>query len=399
MSATTDWRWWLFSRRNQGLGDPISELTAHDRNLQVQLDSSGKATFWMHLLDPMCANVIPHQTAIVTFRNGTPLWSGPVTNADEDSQASSGENKGQDKLSVTAMGWKQILDQRILHTGAEFQAMIGSQTYAGLGTESATQLAYSAINGATFPLMAMDLLKRANIDSPTGIIPGSIYGSQQLGNLTLQQFQNVGQQITNLSNIENGFDFVIDPLRLTFDIYCQQGLSSGFNGYGVNRPNALFTYPGNCTAAKRTQDGTRTSNRVEATGQYGIGRADDLTSQQQNGLLESNVSLSDVVDPNILIAYANAEVTVKKNPWTVISFNPRGLIASDLVKPGVPRLFDDYWLGDVVYAIINRGPRFQVGTTSTPQPVRVFGATIAIGDDGTEKVSSIQSTYSTAGGA
>lgn len=409
-----DWRWFLCRSSDMA---QIAELNAHSKNLQVQLNNQGKATCWIHLLDAATADVVVHQTALRCDRNGQTVWSGPIYRAQETSQAQQGQNEGQDQLQITALGWYQILNQREVHTGAEFQAMLSGPngaawqaangSYTSLGIDTATQLTYSASQfpSTTDAEIIFDLLNRANIDSPTLITPGNVYGSPIQRNLTLQRFQNVGQQITQLSNVESGVDFVIDPLTRKMHLYGPGASPSPSisNGYGVDRgQSVLFTYPGNCTMAQRTQDGTKTANRIEAIGQYGVGRADDLTSQTANGLLEDQGSLSEVVDPNILAAYANAEVVVRKDPWTIITFNPRGVMYSDNTATGVPRPFQDYNLGDIAYCVIDRGPRFQIGTIldSTgkriginPQATRIYGWTLQIDDNGVEKVSSIQTTY------
>lgn len=410
-----DYRCWLCNTSDMS---QIAELNIHQKQLQVQLDNQGKFTGWIHLLDDETEAVVEHQTSLRIDRNQETIWSGEIFQANESSQASSGQNEGQDELQITALGWYQIFNQRLLHTGAEFQAMLyvngvdGSDglmpnytawqtqngSYVQVGIDTAVQLAYDATEfpTTTDASIIFDLLNRANIDSPTLITPGNVYGSPIQRNLTLQRFQNVGQQITQLVNVESGVDFVIDPLTRKMDLYGPGASQSPTvpNGVGVDRgQNVIFTYPGNCVAATRSRDGTQTANRIEAIGQYGVGRADDLDSQQSNGLFEGQDSLSEVVDPNILAAYANAEVVVRKNPWTIITFTPRAVMFDDETIAGVPRPFQDYNLGDLVYCTVNRGPRFQIGTGGAPQQVRVFGFTVSVDDNGVERVSQIQTTY------
>jgi hypothetical protein len=403
MPPTTDWRWYLCRASDMA---QIAELKAYSRQLTLQLNSQGKASCWLDLLDPVTTSVVVHQTALRLDRDGVTVWSGPIWQADESSTAGTGNQSGQDTLQVTAMGWLQTLNRRLLHTGAEFAAMLAAPNgvawqaangaYAGIGTDTAIQLAYSASQNpaTTDAAIIFDLLARANIDSPTGITAGDVYGTAQQRNLTLQRFQGVGAQITTLCNVEAGVDLYIDPVTRKMHLFGLGASSSPSiqNGMGSARPGALLTYPGNCTSAKRTQDGTATTNRVEALGQYAVGRADDPPSQALNGLLEDQASLSEVVDPSILIAYAQVEIVVKSSPWTIISLTPRGLAPVDAKTPGVPRPFVDYNVGDVVYCTIRRGPRMQVGV-GMPQPTRVFGMTVNISDDGVERVSNIQTTY------
>lgn len=343
------------------------------------------------------------------------MWSGRVWQTNSTSSASSGEQSGDDQLQITAYGWFNDFGGttgtqggRLVHTGAEFQKMLAlpngqawqaaNGNYTTLGIDTAIQLAYSATQfpAVTDAYIIFDLLNRANIDVPTFITPGTIYGTPYQRNLTLQRFQVVGQEILQLVNVENGVDFYVDPLTRKMDLY-GLGASPSYlieNGRGIDRgPETIFTYPGNCTSAQMSDDGTQVENRVEAIGQYGVGRAEDIGSQSTyEGLFEYEVSLSEVVDPNILVAYAQAEVAVKKDPWQIITFTPRGTtIADEEDIPGVPRPYEDFTIGDIVYVQINRGS-FRVGVT-TPQPVRMFGFTLTIDDDGIERLSSIQTTY------
>lgn len=401
----------------------ITQLNIHSRQLQDQLDSCGKATGWVHLLDPEVDAIVVHQTALRLDRDGDTVWSGPIWQATDTSAASAGSEEGQDQCQITAMGWFNTLggssgqNGRLLHTGAEFQAMMyvngiddtdglmpnyaawqaQNGVYVPLGIDTAVELAYDYVEfpQTTDAAIIFDLLARANIDSPTLITPGNIYGSPVARNLTLQRFQNVGQEILQLINVESGVDFYIDPVTRQMNLYGPLASASPMINTGMGQDRGagiLFSYPGNCTSVNRSQDGTMTENRMEAIGQYSIGRADDIGSQQLNGLLEASTSLSEVVDPNILVAYAQAEVAVKAEPWTITTWTPRGITSDDNTTSGVPRPYVDFGLGDIVYSYINRGPRLQVGIGS-PQATRLFGWTLNIDDSGVEKLTSVMTTY------
>lgn len=388
--------------------EQISELHVYSRSHSPQLNGAGKATGWVHLLDPASEQIVLHQTALRLDREGKSVWAGPIFQSNETSQASDGSQSGQDQNQLTAMGWFQLLNMRELHTGQEFQTMLeapNGQTwqeangaYVTPAVDEATTLTYSATENPeiTDAVIIFDLLNRANIDSPTGITPGNVYGSPVQRNLTLQQFQNIGQQITQLVNVESGCDFYIDPITKRMDLYGPGASSSPSipNGMGSDLGTGVkFTYPGNCVGASRSRDGLQTANRDEVVGQYGVGRADSIESQIANGLFEATDSLSDVVDENILIAYANVEVAVRQYPWTIISFQPRGLVDSDRETPSIPRPYDDYNLGDIVYCRVDRGS-FQVGTNNAPQATRMFGWTVSLDDQNSvEKITSIQTTY------
>jgi hypothetical protein len=396
-------RWWLCDAQSM---DQIAELTtAHQRQLVLQLNSWGTATFWLHPLDPVTAYLDEHAVALRCDRNGVTVWSGPIYQINDNA-----DNQGNNQCSVTAMGWLQVLNQRDMHCGAEFASMLAlweaetGGSYTSLGIDTAIQLAYSATqfgSGQNDAAIMLDLLERANIDSPTLIVPGSVYGSPPERNLTIQRLANVGQQMQTLVNVEDGSDVYVDPVTREMNLYGMNASPSPTiqNGMGVDRgEGCLFTFPGNCIVANRTGDGTKTANRINVQGQYGYAVSNQLPSQLTEGLFEDVASLSNVVDPNILAAYANAEALVRQYPWTIITMTPRGLGPDDDEFPGVPRPFEDYFLGDITYGVIDYGPRFQVGTgPSGPQPLRVFGLTLNVDDGGLEKVSAIQTTYASSG--
>lgn len=420
---SVQWDWMLIDSKDMSV---ITDLNVHSRTLQMQLNSQNKATGWVHLMDDAVDAIVPHQTGLRIDRDGETVYTGAIWQANDTSSASGvGQQSGDDQCAITSFGWFNVLgtgsyNGRLVHTGAEFQAMVwqdyptdtietanyaewktqnGGNDYVSVGIDTATQLAYSATQFPTTTDAAIifDLLDRANIDDTTYMSSGQLYGVAEQRNLTLQRLQWVGQQIISLVNVEAGVDFIVDPVTRQMNLYGVGASSSPLiaNGYGEDRgQGCLFSYPGNCTSVSRSKDGTQTQNRIEAVGQYDIGRADDYGSQAANGLLEGTNSLSEVVDPNILVAYAQAQVAVLRYPWEILTFTPRGIIRGDLTTPGVPRPFDDYNLGDIVYAYVDRGKRLQIGTNgSSPQATRLFGFTVNIDDNGHETVTQVITTY------
>lgn len=399
-TASVDWRWWLVNTSDM---TQIAELnTAHDKNLQIMLNQAGSANFWLHLLDPLTELVHEHYTSIVCYRNGKAIWSGPIYTAKEVSNAQT------DRLQITAMGWYQDFNNRILHTGTEFEEMVAKAIaegritgYTSLGIEQAIELAYSEYPlgsgnnpGVPLGLIGADLIERANIDVPSNVTMGEIPNTTNSINLTLNQFQNIGEQFAKLSNIESGFDFNIHPLTRKLNIV-RNLIRENIAGLGVDRGKGIkFTYPGNCVGAERSAEGLKTRNRFEVIGQYGVEKEQSLASIQKNGLFEEDISLPDVVSPQILRAYAAIQVRTLEQPFTIVSFEPKAVNREDTIISSVPRPFEDYELGDFVYCVIDRGPRFKVGTWDSPKPVRIYGMNINIEDNGTEKINSIQTTYS-----
>lgn len=384
------WDWWLCKTSNLG---QITQLnSAHSKHLQLFLNQAGSATFWLHLEDEKTKYVEEHKTCLVCYRNGKAIWSGPifkcVENADNTSNAT---------LQVTAMGWYELLNKRIVHTGKEWEEILSKSgvSYTPVATESALQLYYGRTSepfGIPRNEIAVDLINRANIDVPTGITIGLNPEVSSI-NLTVPQFHPVGELITQITSIENGFDFNIDPLSRKFNIYYNRVKeNSTIFGLGQDRgPGVRFTYPGNCITVNRSSDGGRTQNRTETQGQFGVGKAESVSSIQENGLFEKSESLTDVVNIDILIAYANIQVATLELPFKIVTFNPRSVNNSESFS--VPRPFEDYEIGDIVYATIKKGPRFVVGYPN-PQSVRIFGMSIDIEDTGVEKISNIQTVYS-----
>jgi hypothetical protein len=402
-TATVDWRWWLVNTSDMS---QITELnSAHDRKLQLMLNQPGTANFWLHLLDPVASLIEEHSTSIVCYRNSKAIWSGPIYTAKEIS------NSNTDQLEVTAMGWYQNFNSRMLHTGSEWTEMVVKAVaegriggYTPLSQEQAIEISYGEypIGSGSYPgvplgLIGADLIERANIDVPTHVTMGEIPETTNSIILTLNQFQNIGEQFTKLSNIESGFDFYIDPLTRKLHIV-RNTIRENIAGLGVDRgPGIRFTYPGNCIGAERTGEGLKTRNRFEVIGQYDVEKAESLDSIQKNGLFEEEASIVDGLgeeEPKILRAYAAIQVLTLEKPFTIVTFEPKGIEYTDVLIPSVPRPFEDYELGDFVYTTIERGPRFKVGTWSNPKPVRVYGMSINIEDNGTEKINSIQTTYS-----
>lgn len=391
-TPSVDWRWFLVKTSNFS---QIAELnSARSRKLQLILNHPGTATFSLNLLDPLTEYISEHNTSLICYRNGKIVWSGPIFNTEEDSKEKT------DILNVTAMGWFQLLNKRILHTGSEFEAMVSKaileeriSEYKNIGEESAIQLAYQ---NTGFSKIAGDLLKRANIDFPTQIELGLEPNMNGI-NFTVPQFHNIGEQISQLTAIESGFDYEIDPVTRKLNMYWNE-IRGGIVGYGEDKgPGTRFTYPGNCIGANRKTEGMKTTNREEIQGLYGVGKAESVESIDNYGLFENYSSLSDVTNTNILTSYAAIEVNTLEKPFQIITLTPKSVGPEDTYISSVPRPFDDYYLGDVVYTRINRGPRFRIGFNTSgeevPQPIRIFGFTIDLDDLGTEHISNIQTTY------
>lgn len=402
------WKWWLCKTNDFSQIAVLNNL--HEKKLQTMLNHSGSFNSWLHIEDPKSVYILEHQTCLLGYRNNELKWSAPIFNCEENTETL--------KISIIAMGWFQLLNKREIHTGYEWKEMaikasgriinrfpiyehekeleeienqynevISSGFYTPIATETAEELVY---RNTPTSIIAMDLLNRANIDHPTTITPGLLAPTNSV-NLTLHRFQNVGEEITKLTAIESSFDFDIDPLTRKFNTY-RNVIRAGIAGKGQDRGSGVrFTYPGNSLGIIRLAEGMKTQNRTEAIGQYSVGKSESIQSIQENGLFEGSVQAPEVVNLNILNALSTIETSTLEKPFTIISINPRAV--SDSASTAVPRPLVDYEDGDIVYVCAKKGPRLSIGFPN-PQPVRIFGMTINMEDDGSEKVNGIQTVYS-----
>jgi hypothetical protein len=203
----------------------------------------------------------------------------------------------------------------------------------------------------TFPFndqgdIAWTLIDEANADDPTGIVEGTIEPS--VFRTRSYEHKAVGEAIVELSQVEGGFDFEVEPLDPTVNA----GALGAFNVYrkqGVDRPEVVFGYGpgtlGNCLSARRTT--TLPVNRVRVLGVNGVPPVEvshpgSIAVYGERMLI---VNASDVSESATLVAKANA--ALRPFPVQVVGFTPDPALA--------PQPWDDYWLGDSVRAHIARG--------------------------------------------
>jgi hypothetical protein len=91
-----------------------------------------------------------------------------------------------------------------------------------------------------------------------------------------------------------------------------------------------------------------------------------------------------VVDNNILLAYANADIVYRAQPRLTYDLTPK-----PSTKATVPRLFRDFNLGDTTYMTAKRDY-----VEVEDQATRIFGVSLAISNAGTETLSKLQTRES-----
>ena len=202
-------------------------------------------------------------------------------------------------------------------------------------------------------------------------------GTQTNRTRTYPRYTNIGQAIQELSDVENGFDYWVDPSTRQVNLVAPPGR-------GSTKADLLFAYnsgPENIQTLRRSIDGTKVVNKIFVQGRYGTSTAQNSTSQSTYGRMEDVMGLSSVTDKGILDAMAAIETTLRGTPRELIQIVP--------VANSWPRPFGDYNLGDTI-KVIAQDP--STGNTIVNQSVRVFGFEIAVDDLGNESVTTLEVT-------
>jgi hypothetical protein len=341
---------WKFELVRSSDMSRLFELSqARSRVLQLALNKAGSFSFVLPLEDKNSIRVQEVSTAVVIYRNGLPVWSGPVWTVQETTPNS---------IQVGCVGWLQTLEKRISKI------------------EWGNPLYYTKVDAG---LIAQDLLARSNTSAggnPSYVFPGNSEISQ-VRTRTYAPYVNILTEINALTTIESGFDILVHPATRAMNIYSK---------LSKVQPQLLFDYGRNVASITRNSDAARMCNRMIAYSSGGSAQVDDAESQRVYGVFEEAASLADVVDMSILQAYAAAEVAIRSRPLRIATFVPRPFSTQ---RPNDPRIFEDFNIGDVGYLNVDKG-RLKL----QKQAVRVFGAAVAFNDNGTESITSVQTTAS-----
>lgn len=240
----------------------------------------------------------------------------------------------------------------------------GRFLYPGAGVNSAAEpLVYTAQDAGA---IAYALLAVANLNSATGLAAGSAELSMTRDR-TYDSGQNIGEAITNLSNVLDGFDFVerfgveYSPMAY-LDIYAS---------LGALQTNARFEYGATTMNNVRSLHRTVTppANLIYVqggSGMYSVYR--DTTSIAQYGEWPLKDSRLDITQQATLDARAVA--LSRPSPSRTVQLAPDPLLA--------PRPWDDYGLGDTVNIYARRGALLEDTTA------RINAFTVAIDEEGLE---------------
>lgn len=341
---------WKFILASSAALTPVSELSqARERTLDVGLNMPGSASCWLPLDHESSSDVQPYTTCIMAYRDSTCAWSGPVWTLEEDAIGN--------KLNVTALGWFELLNHRFVRGSASpynIEKRVFTATDAGT---IAREIVRDVDN-------AVDVLIDYN----------GTYQTTQNRTITYEQYTVAGQAISDLSALEAGFDWDIDPVTRKFNVYSTRM---------TDRPEVQFGYRAavnNVSALTRRVDCSELATYVVVQGKGASASAGGTHGTY--GRFEETVSLADVADAGVLAAYAGVEVTLRETPRVTFDFVPR-----PAGSPGAMSPFQDYFVGDKVYLSAKQG-RLDV----SKQAQRVFGITLSIDENGGERVTGLRTS-------
>jgi hypothetical protein len=333
----------------------MGELPARDRSLDVDLNKSGSAGFWIPTSVPHARDVYPWSTALLAQYNDIVYWSGLINSRSTSLAAR--------RATCSAVSWFE----RLMHLYLQDMHTIYTNQDAGA--------------------IVTDLLAKAKVQAPDLYITMGTVETTQPRSITYGLDQNIGQAIIDLCNLESGYDWFIDPLTRKLNIVAKIGINR--NGLSGTK-KVSWTYIGDGKSSQSNladvieNISEPPANQIFARGKYATGFAKDDFSISQYGVFQDPVSLSDVVDNNILLAYANADIVYRAQPRLTYDLTPK-----PSTKATVPRLFRDFNLGDTTYMTAKRDY-----VEVEDQATRIFGVSLAISNAGTETLSKLQTRES-----
>lgn len=361
------WRHFLFDTRTF---EDIGELgTARDRQLTLTLNRSGSGNLSLPLDEDIAYGVEKHRTGIRWVRDDKPVWAGPVYTLSKDLAAN--------KLQVGCLGFFEELFRRIVRAGQERTFVEEPQDFV---VYALLEMANSQRDG--LPQKNSDGTNGTGALRPTKVRQGTAHGNPVFPDTSIQltRGMKIGEQILQISNNENGLDLSTDPETGELDLWhprlgrdTELVLVFGDDMMGENLENLV-----------QQLDGTAMTNRLTVFGDNGsVGMAEDIESMDYWGVMfEDESSVSGLATSEAALQFAGAEVAVLKDPRIthVVS-----LLSSSGEEGGpVPKLFDDFNVGDTMLARGERG-----SAVIHDQKIRLFGATLGIDDNDNEKLSSI----------
>jgi hypothetical protein len=340
---------WKFYIANSTDLTKVADITKQSRNkkFQLSLNKAGSFDWELPLSTEWVDDLDPVRNCIVCRKNNVTVWSGPIWTKKEDFAA--------DKITLSAVGWYQILAKRILID---------------------TLLAEDKKRGA----IIFDLLDAANDQFPTWITEGTNTDTASVDvTRSYEKYAVISSEIDQLTNEESGPDFSIDPDTREMNI-------TAWDDFEV-RDNVVVAYntkPRNAVGFSRNFDADTMKNQIHVTGQSVQGYADDEDSQTYHDqLFQEVVAVSDTNDASLLGAIASAEIVTNSYPRITYEITPKKTSADNAIS-----FFEDFNLGDQIKIAAERHD-----IVIAPHSVRAFSVGLDIDMNGNEQMSSLGVTY------
>lgn len=350
------WKFFIAESSDLSIIKDISN-DAREKQLDLSFNRSGSCTFNLPLTQTYFDYTKTNRYCILAQKGNTVVWSGPIWTRQIDFN--------EEKIGVTAVGWFEILMTRFLTDVVPGRYVDENEGNIVLSNSS-----------------PIGLLKIANDKHPTWITAGTNTSTSER-TITYEIFQSIGENIINLSDMEDGFDIYMDPLTRELNI-------TDSNSFGdvTSTPFGYNWGPHNIANVVVQENGGELRNAVHVAGGNGVAiTAESSASIATNNLYEEIIQLTEVSDENILGAVANAHLALTENPPQSldISLKAQGSGINEL------EFFENYTLGDKIAVVINKNiDGYNIQVTQTP---RVFGATIVIDEYNTERVTNLRTTY------
>jgi hypothetical protein len=332
-----------------GAKEIISE--ASNRNYSYQLNRAGKASFVLPITSdrlttfPLYLGV----TRLLIYRENILIWAGVIWEIEESA--------------TNDEGFVNIQCVEIFHILSEKRYTSNSYTATDAG-----QIAWGLIN-TTEGLTGGDL----------GITQGTIEATQNRDRTYFDE--KIGEKIIQLTEVINGFDFVITPsIKINtlgiFNVYSKRGstLNSFRLEYGAGLKNNIQSW-----SRKRTVSDMFNSIVVEGEGYGDIAlKATTTDSSLINavGLLEGRKQEKSINQQTTLNQKADEYIRVHKTEQPIydLTFN---------------NAYDDFGLydvGDIVTV------KIQTGYVNINANMRIYGIDVRVSDGGEEQIKLTVST-------
>jgi hypothetical protein len=342
---------------------------AKSRQFELVRNRAGSASLQIRLTDPLAYEILDGvdlgdvrgtvRKCIRIRRNGDDLWSGPIWGLQGDLSNTGGT------LTINCVGWLETLYHALIAQTLDY-----SNAGAGRATDYIISNMLTAVNSQ-------------DASHPLFVQMGSVTGSMPARNLYIKWPDTpttVGAEIQKLSDIESGIDYELDPVTRALNLMAWDSYTT--------RENVRLGYrrgANNIQHMSWQESVDKVVNR--AWGRTGsaavIGPLPDNTALDKYLVRFEEFMTPGTINQNVLPAYVEAELAVRSNPIVVYTLVP----FPQSSKRKVPKLFDDYNVGDKIYFSANYGA-FKVAG----QAIRVFGASVSLDDAGNETISNLMTS-------